>query len=98
MSESSTPDFSHSARVPVTLPWAGSSGVDGTLSTVIRPVSSSTRIRSVNVPPTSTPIRFIVSSYDPVATVAGMISRPTVSICSKAPFRYAHEISSIPSS
>ena len=39
-------------------PRAGSSGVDGTLSTVMRPASSSTRIRSVKVPPTSTPMRF----------------------------------------
>ena len=36
--------------MPSTTPRAGSSGVEGTLSTVIRPDSSSTRIRSVNVP------------------------------------------------
>ncbi len=58
--ERSTSAFSHSWRMPSTTPRAGSSGVEGTLSTVIRPDSSSTRIRSVNVPPTSTPMRFIL--------------------------------------
>ncbi len=58
-SASPTPAFSHRSLIPCTEPRAGSSGVEGTLSTVIRPDSSSTRIRSVNVPPTSTPIRFI---------------------------------------
>ena len=52
----------------------GRPGVEGTLSTVIRPASSSTRIRSVNVPPTSTPMRFMRLT----SRSAGTISCPTL--------------------
>ena len=58
ISDSSTPALAQRRVMPSTTPRAGSSGVDGTLSTVILPASSSTRMRSVNVPPTSTPMRF----------------------------------------
>ena len=62
ISDSCTPPFSQRRLMPSTTPRAGSSGVDGTLSTVILPASSSTRIRSVKVPPTSTPMRFTVAA------------------------------------
>ena len=41
--------------IPASTPTDGSLGVDGVLARTCRPLSSSKRMRSVNVPPTSTP-------------------------------------------
>ena len=47
----STPAASSERKIAA----AGSAGVDGTLATTVRPVSSSSTTRSVNVPPVSMP-------------------------------------------
>ena len=58
-----TPDLRRSARwMPSTVPIEGSSGVVGSLWISILPLSSSTKMRSVKVPPTSTPRRLIYRS------------------------------------
>src|SRR5215472_4936014 len=49
---------SASSFSPSRTPAEGSSGVDGTFASVARPTSS-TETRSVNVPPTSMPMRYI---------------------------------------
>ncbi len=52
-------------RAPDSTPVAGSPTVVGTFSTATSPRSSSTTSRSVNVPPTSTPRRFIAPATRP---------------------------------
>ena len=56
-SPSATPAFAHSPRMPSTTPRAGSSGVDGDLVDGDPARLLVDEDRSVNVPPTSTPIR-----------------------------------------
>ena len=95
-----TPALAQSCSTPVITARAGLSGVDGTLSTVIRPSASSTKIKSVNVPPTSTPMRFMIPlllttgmtasprlGYRVVAVIGLMISSPTRAIWSNWPLR-----------
>ncbi len=62
MSATSMPARSASTSIPSIVPIEGSWFVDGVLCTVTVP-SSSHRTRSVNVPPTSTPIRFIETRF-----------------------------------
>src|SRR5271169_6398409 len=68
---------SHSSPIPATTPRDGSSRVVGVLWIKVRPDSVSAKTMSVKVPPTSTPIRYILPSYslagiraEPVATSA----------------------------
>src|SRR5712671_404955 len=53
----------HSSPMPATTPRDGSSLVVGVLWIKVRPESVSANTISVKVPPTSTPIRYILSSY-----------------------------------
>src|SRR5205823_11407264 len=56
----SRPSASASSLSPSSTPVEGSSGVEGTLARVVAP-KSSTATRSVNVPPTSMPMRYTMS-------------------------------------
>src|SRR6516162_1906130 len=67
----------HSSPIPATTPRDGSSRVVGVLWIKVRPDSVSANTTSVKVPPTSTPIRYILPSYslarvraEPVASSA----------------------------
>src|SRR6516225_8056195 len=67
----------HSSPIPATTPRDGSSRVVGVLWIRVRPDSVSAKTMSVKVPPTSTPIRYILPSHslagvraEPVATSA----------------------------
>src|SRR6516164_2796483 len=53
----------HSSPIPATTPRDGSSRVVGVLWIRVRPDSVSAKTMSVKVPPTSTPIRYILPSY-----------------------------------
>ena len=55
MSATAVPASSEMRRTPTSTPSDGSPGVDGVFTRCIAPLSSWTRRRSVNVPPTSTP-------------------------------------------
>ena len=57
ISRGSTPAAAQTFARPLITPSAWSAGVEGVLARHVRPVSSSTRSRSVKVPPTSTPKR-----------------------------------------
>ena len=59
---------------PVSTPCDGSAGVDGVFTRQCRSSSSSTRNRSVNVPPTSTPSRYAM----PSTTLSARSSRALV--------------------
>src|SRR6266851_1954780 len=62
----------HSSLMPVTTPRDGSSLVVGVLWIKVRPESVSANTISVKVPPTSTPIRYTLSSY----RLAGIRAEP----------------------
>src|SRR6185437_2586481 len=61
------------SSTPRAMPRDGSSGVEATFHTSTRPVASSNRQTSVNVPPESTPIRHVMRSLPvlPFAETAG---------------------------
>ena len=65
ISEGSIPEESQIFATPFNTPTDESSGVDGTLAVLVSPVSSLSKRKSVNVPPTSTPRRYdiFMSSY-----------------------------------
>ena len=61
MFRGSTPASEQTFEMPFSTPIEESAGVEGTLARNVSPFSSSMSSRSVNVPPTSTPRRYIES-------------------------------------
>ena len=90
-----TPALPQRASTPVITARAGSSGVDGTLSIVIAPAASSTRIKSVKVPPTSTPMRRMVLLLRPPTRRMTVARR---SLCADAPARGRSRLPQAPAS
>ena len=60
ISAGSMPEESQILATPFRTPMDESSGVDGTFAVLVSPVSSFSNRKSVNVPPTSTPRRYVM--------------------------------------
>ncbi len=73
ISAGSTPASAQTLSMPASTPTDWSAGVEGVLARWVAPVSSSMSKRSVNVPPTSTPSRYVMASLQ--AGVAEVIGR-----------------------
>jgi hypothetical protein len=55
------PDSSQMRATPLRTPMDESSGVEGTLAVKVAPLSSLSSRKSVKVPPTSTPSRYVIA-------------------------------------
>src|SRR5215831_6343495 len=74
---------SHSSRMPASTPAEGSAGVVGTLWITVTLRSVSDRTRSVKVPPTSTPIIFMLTPPARVS-LSGDRERPRADLLGRA--------------
>ena len=94
ISAGSMPDESQIFATPFSTPIDESSGVDGTFAVLVSPVSSFSRRKSVNVPPTSTPRRydmlFVLLSRYSVGDFLPVICKP---IMRTAALLSAHHLS-----